>query len=110
MSSGFWTLDRIAAALIEQSSGSLPRGTASVHAITTDTRKIGKGDVFLALKGERFDGHDYLREAVRDGASALVVSRPPRINTLSVPIFEVRDTLVALGALAGYWRRAWGKT
>ncbi|MGH7652433.1 MAG: UDP-N-acetylmuramoyl-tripeptide--D-alanyl-D-alanine ligase, partial [Gemmatimonadaceae bacterium] len=42
--------------------------------------------------------------------SALVVSRPPRINTLSVPIFEVRDTLVALGALAGYWRRAWGKT
>ncbi|MGH7605615.1 MAG: UDP-N-acetylmuramoyl-tripeptide--D-alanyl-D-alanine ligase [Gemmatimonadaceae bacterium] len=78
--------------------------------ITTDTRKIGKGDVFLALKGERFDGHDYLRDAVRDGASALIVSRPPRLNTLSVPIYEVRDTLVALGALAGYWRRAWGKT
>ena len=78
--------------------------------ITTDTRKIGKGDVFVALRGERFDGHDYLRDAVRDGASALVVSRAPKLDTLGVPIFEVRDTLIALGALAHYWRRAWGKT
>ena len=110
MSTGFWTLDRIAAALREHSTGSLPRGPASVSGITTDTRKIGKGDVFVALKGERFDGHDYLRDAVRDGASALVISRVPKLNSLGVPLYEVRDTLVALGALAHYWRRAWGKT
>jgi UDP-N-acetylmuramoyl-tripeptide--D-alanyl-D-alanine ligase len=110
VSTGFWTLDRIADALAEHSTGSLPRGAAHVHAITTDTRKIGKGDVFLALKGERFDGHDYLRDAVRDGASALIVSRAPMVATLGVPIYEVRDTLVALGALAKFWRRAWGKT
>ena len=110
MSAGFWTLDRIAAALQPHAAGSLPRGSASVTGITTDTRKIGKGDVFVALKGERFDGHDYLGEAVRDGASALVVSRAPKIDSLGVPIYEVRDTLVALGALGQYWRRAWGKT
>jgi UDP-N-acetylmuramoyl-tripeptide--D-alanyl-D-alanine ligase len=110
LSTGFWNLDRIAAALAEQASGKLPRGATEVNGITTDTRKIGKGDVFLALRGERFDGHDYLRDAVRDGASALVVSRPPKLDTLGVPIFEVRDTLIALGALAHYWRRAWGKT
>jgi UDP-N-acetylmuramoyl-tripeptide--D-alanyl-D-alanine ligase len=81
-----------------------------VSGITTDTRKIGKGNVFVALRGERFDGHDYLRDAVRDGASALVVSRAPKLDTMGVPIFEVRDTLIALGALAHYWRRAWGKT
>jgi UDP-N-acetylmuramoyl-tripeptide--D-alanyl-D-alanine ligase len=108
--SGFWTLDRIAAALEPYSSGALPRGTTQVHGITTDTRKIGKGDLFLALKGERFDGHDYLRDAVRDGAAALIVSRLPKLNTLGVPIYEVSDTLVALGALAKYWRKAWGKT
>jgi UDP-N-acetylmuramoyl-tripeptide--D-alanyl-D-alanine ligase len=51
-----------------------------------------------------------MREAVRDGAAALIVSRVPKLETLGVPIFEVRDTLVALGALASYWRRAWGKT
>jgi len=110
LSAGFWTLDRIAAALEQHASGSLPRGSASVNGITTDTRKIGKGDVFVALKGERFDGHDYLRDAVRDGASALVVSRVPKLNSLGVPIYEVRDTLVALGGLARYWRRTWGKT
>jgi UDP-N-acetylmuramoyl-tripeptide--D-alanyl-D-alanine ligase len=110
VSTGFWTLDRIAAALETHAAGSLPRGTASVSGVTTDTRKIGKGDVFVALKGERFDGHDYLRDAVRDGASALVVSRVPKLNTFGVPVYEVRDTLVALGALAHYWRRAWGKT
>jgi UDP-N-acetylmuramoyl-tripeptide--D-alanyl-D-alanine ligase len=110
LSTGFWTMDRIAAALADEATGKLPRGSSEVSAITTDTRKIGKGDVFVALRGERFDGHDYLRDAVRDGASALVVSRAPKLDTLGVPIFEVRDTLVALGALAHYWRRAWGKT
>jgi UDP-N-acetylmuramoyl-tripeptide--D-alanyl-D-alanine ligase len=110
LSTGFWTLDRITAALSDQASGKLPRGSSEVSSITTDTRKIGKGDVFVALRGERFDGHDYLRDAVRDGASALVVSRAPKLDTLGVPVFEVRDTLIALGALAHYWRRAWGKT
>ena len=110
MSTGFWTLDRMATALAGQASGSLPRGTTSVTGITTDTRKIAKGNVFLALKGDRFDGHDYLQDAVRDGASAVVVSRAPKLNSLGVPVYEVRDTLVALGALAQYWRRAWAKT
>lgn len=110
MSTGFWTLDRIATALKEQATGSLPRGTTSVSGITTDTRKIVKGDVFLALKGARFDGHDYLQDAIRDGASAVIVSQAPKLNSLGVPVYEVRDTLIALGALGRYWRRAWGKT
>ena len=107
--SGFWTLDRIAEALAEQAVGKLPRGTTATAGITTDTRKISKGNVFVALRGERFDGHDYLADAVRDGASAVVVSKAPKINALGVPVYEVRDTLVALGALGRYWRRAWGK-
>ena len=110
MSTGFWTLDTIAAALAGEAVGKLPRGSTELTGITTDTRKIGKGNAFLALRGERFDGHDYLRDAVRDGAAALIVSRAPKVDTLGVPIFEVRDTLIALGALGHYWRRAWGKT
>jgi UDP-N-acetylmuramoyl-tripeptide--D-alanyl-D-alanine ligase len=110
VSAGFWTLDRLADALKEHAPASLPRGSAQVTGITTDTRKIGKGNVFLALKGDRFDGHDYLRDAVRDGAAAVVVSRVPKLGVLGVPVYEVRDTLVALGALASYWRQAWGRT
>lgn len=110
MNSGFWSLDRIAAALGHEATGKLPRGSQSVAGITTDTRKIAKGDVFLALRGERFDGHDYLPDAVRDGAAAVIVSKAPQLRSLGVPVFEVRDTLVALGALGKYWRKAWGKT
>ena len=110
MSTGFWTLDRVADALADHAVVALPRGTAAISSITTDTRKISKGDVFVALKGERFDGHDYLEAAVRDGAAAVVVSRAPKLNSLGVPIFQVTDTLEALGALGRFWRRAWGKT
>ena len=110
MNSGFWTLDRIAGALGHEATGKLPSGSQSVAGITTDTRKIAKGDVFLALRGERFDGHDYLPDAVRDGAAAVIVSKAPQLRSLGVPVFEVRDTLVALGALGKYWRKAWGKT
>src|SRR5256714_1970796 len=107
--SRFWTLDRIADALSGAAVAKPRRGSIQTTGITTDTRKIAKGNVFVALKGERFDGHDYLADAVRDGAAALVVSKPPQLNALGVPVFEVRDTLVALGALGEYWRRAWGK-
>jgi UDP-N-acetylmuramoyl-tripeptide--D-alanyl-D-alanine ligase len=112
VSTGFWTLDRIGAALKAGAGavGSPPRGSATLASITTDTRKIGKGDVFVALKGERFDGHDYLNDAAKDGAAALVVSRTPQLKSVGVPVFEVSDTLVALGDLARFWRRAWGKT
>jgi UDP-N-acetylmuramoyl-tripeptide--D-alanyl-D-alanine ligase len=112
MSAGFWTLDRIAAALDAGGGvvGSVPRGTTRVTAITTDTRKIGKGEVFVALRGERFDGHDYLEAAASSGAAALVVSRPPTLDSVGVPVYVVPDTLVALGDLAHYWRRAWGRT
>ena len=107
--SGFWTLDRLADALANEAVGKLPRGTQQTTGITTDTRKIAKGNVFVALKGERFDAHEFLADAVRDGAAAVVVSKAPKLNSLGVPVYEVRDTLVALGALGQYWRRAWGK-
>lgn len=110
MSTPFWTLDRIAAALEDCALVPPPRGNIAIDSITTDTRKIAKGQLFVALTGERFDGHDYLEQAVTAGASAVMVSRTPPLNTLNVPVFQVKDTLVALGALARYWRRAWGKT
>ncbi len=110
MAEQFWTLDRIAEALAPHSPVNLPRGRASVNRITTDTRGIQKGDVFLALKGERFDGHEFLQAAVDAGACALIVSSPPKVGSVGVPVFEVEDTLVALGELGRFWRRTWGKT
>ncbi|MHB8177961.1 MAG: UDP-N-acetylmuramoyl-tripeptide--D-alanyl-D-alanine ligase [Vulcanimicrobiaceae bacterium] len=72
--------------------------------ISTDTRRLNAGDTFLALRGERFDGHDYVARAVEAGAAAVVLSderaRVAGITTLLVP-----DTLVAYLALAAAARR-----
>ena len=110
MSSPFWTLDRVAAALENCATVALPRGPGAIAGITTDSRSIKPGQVFVALRGERFDGHDYLESAVAAGAAAVVVSVSPPVGALGVPVFEVKDTLVALGALASFWRRVWGRT
>ncbi|HEX6058804.1 MAG TPA: UDP-N-acetylmuramoyl-tripeptide--D-alanyl-D-alanine ligase [Gemmatimonadaceae bacterium] len=109
MTTPFWTLDRVAAALADEATTRPPRGPVPLRAVSTDTRKIETGDLFVALAGEHFDAHDFLAEAVAKGAAAVVVSDASRAAALGVPVYETRDTLVALGALARWRRRAWGK-
>lgn len=98
---GFWTLDRVAQAL-----GSGPRGSTPIAGVSTDTRTVGAGELFVALVGERFDGHDFLATAVERGCAAALVSRP--VAGLGVPLYIVPDTTKGLGALGRYRRRAWG--
>jgi UDP-N-acetylmuramoyl-tripeptide--D-alanyl-D-alanine ligase len=105
----FWSADRVADALASISSVNLPRPTQTFGRVWTDTRTIEQGDLFVALIGERFDAHDFLADAVAKGATGLVVSRADRAKNLGVPIFEAGDTLVALGALATFYRRALNK-
>ena len=107
---GFWTVERAAAALMPLASGNLPTGPSALARVWTDTRTVAPGDLFVALRGERFDAHQFLLQAVQQGAAAVVVSQSPQmLGALNVPVFQVSDTLVALGALATYRRRAWGQ-
>ena len=106
----FWTIGRIAEALGDECVGAIPRDDRPVSGITTDTRGIAPDSCFVALAGERFDAHDFLRDAVARGVAALVVSQPERTAGLGVPVFAVRDTLAALGTLARYRRRVWNGT
>lgn len=106
----FWTLDRVGQALRAVATGALPAGREPLGAIATDTRTILPGDVFVALRGERFDGQDFLADAAAKGASSFVVSDPARAAGLGKPVFSVRDTTAALGALGAYRRRVWGGT
>jgi UDP-N-acetylmuramoyl-tripeptide--D-alanyl-D-alanine ligase len=114
MTDPFWTLDRVAAALrdtfpLERARTQWPRGSSTLRTVSTDTRQIEPGALFVALAGERFDAHDFLTEAIGKGAAALVVSKPERTAGLGVPVYAVPDTTVALGALGRFRRRAWGK-
>lgn len=82
--------------------GSLPR----VEGVSTDTRSIPKGSLFIALKGERFDGHRFLKEAAEKGAAAVIVSDPSAAESLpeEVSVISCGDTLKALEGLAHFHR------
>lgn len=75
----------------------------SFSRIVTDNRRVQPNDVFLALVGERFDGHNFAADAVANGASAVIVSRV--IEQLAVPQLVVPDTRLALGHLGSYRRQ-----
>ena len=81
-----------------------PREGTFPH-ISTDTRALVAGDLFVALKGERFDAHSFLAEARARGAAAAVVRRGTT-PVPGLPYFEVDDPLAALGALGRARRRA----
>lgn len=105
--SDFWTLDRVADALSGHAASTLPRGIQKLTRVWTDTRSLAAGDLFVALSGEQFDAHNFLADAVRAGAAAVVVSRMDAARELRVPVFHVKDTRAALGALGRFRRRAW---
>lgn len=76
---------------------SLPEET-EISGVSTNSREINPGDAFLALKGEKFDGHDFAFDAYQNGAALLIVSR----KIENVP--EDRQVLVAdTGRLTGCW-------
>ncbi|TQI78840.1 UDP-N-acetylmuramoyl-tripeptide--D-alanyl-D-alanine ligase [Serratia fonticola] len=73
-----------------------------IAAVTTDTRQVTTGCLFVALKGERFDAHDFAADAVAAGARALLVSKRLLLDT---PQLLVKDTRLALGQLAAWVRQ-----
>ncbi len=84
----------------------LARSPRAIRGGAVDSRLVRPGNVFVALPGERTDGHAFLDAAVAAGASALLVTRPPVDPDAfgDVTVVRVADGLVALGALAAWWR------
>lgn len=74
-----------------------------INAVSTDTRTIAPGAMFVALIGEQFDAHDFAEKAVEAGASALLVSRQ---LPFAIPQLVVADTKIALGLLGAYVHQA----
>lgn len=92
-----YTIDHLTVALEAQRPGDATR----FHAVSTDSRTVGEGEVFFALKGERFDGHDFVKQAFDRGAAAAVVSEAISGGVSIV----VPDPLEALQRFAA-WHRA----
>jgi UDP-N-acetylmuramoyl-tripeptide--D-alanyl-D-alanine ligase len=75
-----------------------------VARVSTDSRRIGPGDLFFAIKGDKFDGHNFISEVMQKGASAVVVEREPE-RAFSSAVIVVDDTRVALGQMGARYRK-----
>ncbi len=95
--------------VLETTGGRLLSGTLDrrITGVSTDTRTLKRGDLFVALQGERFDGHTYVGEAVKKGACGLIVKRGVKFLK-NCAVIRVKDTLKALGDLAASWRHRFG--
>ena len=67
--------------------------SCAIRSISTDTRKLEKGSLFVALEGERFDGHDYVNLALRKGASGIIVSKKKWHKIFQVYTFLIPEKL-----------------
>lgn len=88
--------------LAEITDGTLAGDDRPIDAVTTDTRTVDAGGLFVALKGERFDAHDFAADAISAGAGALLVSKHLPV---AVPQVIVADTRIALGRMAAWVRQ-----
>jgi len=77
-----------------------------ISTVQIDSRQIKKGSLFIAIKGEKFDGHDFVKDAVKKGAGAVLINKKhfKKFTSLDLPIITVDDTIVAFGKLANVWR------
>lgn len=98
--------------ITEAVAGHLRRGDPNsyVKGCSTDSRTIAPEELFIALKGERFDGHSFISESLVQKAGALLVNRKSNLKGVlplecTTPVIEVNDTLTALGDLANAWMK-----
>src|SRR5688572_6096991 len=82
--------------------------TLVYNSVSTDSRTIEPGCLFVALQGERFDAHNFLADVAGKGATGAVVARIPAGAPSNLTYYPVGDTLVALGMLARHYRRKLG--
>ena len=91
--------------IAKSTAGDLIQGPPAeeILGVSIDSRTIQKGEVFFAIRGERFDGHDFINEAIEKGARTLVVDRPVEV-TRDIALIKVEDTTKALQDLAKAYR------
>lgn len=84
-----------------------PDKLKSINYVSIDSRNIKKNTLFIAIKGNRFDGHNFIKTAIKNGAIAVIINknRLNEFDSVKIPIITVKDTKLALGEIAGIWRK-----
>ena len=72
--------------------------------ISINSRTLKRGDLFIAIQGQNFDGHDFIKDVIKKSAAAMVVSKKDVVGQVDIPVILVKDTLKALGDIALFHR------
>ena len=94
--------------LIKATGGRLLSGEGdSLSGVSIDSRTIREGDLFIAIKGNRFDGHDFIREVLKKRAGAVIIDKFKEgiYKSTNIPVIKVSDTIKALGDIAAFRRK-----
>lgn len=77
-----------------------------LSSVSIDTRKIKQNSLFIAIKGNNYDGHNFVNEAIKKGASAIMIAEQNKNKFMNIdlPLISVQDTTIALGDVARIWR------
>lgn len=84
---------------VRAATGGSSRVAWTATGVSIDSRSIAPGDLFVAIRGPSFDGHDFVAAALANGAAAAVVARVPEGISQDAPLLVVDDTMAALQAL-----------
>ncbi len=103
-----WILNSINERLIETQNVAPPPELEDVtfSGVSTDSRRIREGELFFALCGDNFDGHDFVLEALQKGAKGAVIEKAVPFVSSGKTLIRVPSTLRALGDIASAWRRS----
>ena len=95
--------------ILDSTKGTLLKGNSVgwVEGVSTDSRRLKPGQLFFALKGDNFNGHDYIDQVLMAGAAAVIISQPEKVPAAQHEgaVILVKDTLEALQQLAGKYRQ-----
>lgn len=78
-----------------------------ISAVTIDSRKIPSNALFIAIKGKKFDGYNFIKDVLKNGAKAIIINKRNinKIGNFDLPVVAVPDTTIALGNIARLWRK-----
>ena len=98
------TIQDVRKAVAGKALAPLAENAPPILSVSTDSRMLQPSSVFVAIKGERYDGHQYLRDVAAAGAVAAIIQTPPTVSMPNLSLIQVPDTRMALGKLASFVR------
>jgi len=79
-----------------------------INKLVTDSRKINKGNLFIAISGKKYNGHDFIIDAIQKGAVAVICEEPEKLSNQNIPYIVVKDSVKSLGIIASQYKTKLG--